>query len=60
MGTHAGRDGLLRDIPNMSETPTGVIELTGFRLRRRAKTFLTQTLSTQCVYVGSLTVAVSD
>lgn len=55
-----GRDGLLRDIPNMSETLTGVIELTGFRLRRRAKTFLTQILSTQCVYVGSLTVAVSD
>lgn len=58
MGTHAGRDVLLRGIPNMSETPTRVTEPTGFRPQRRTDAYLIQFLSTQDVSVGSVATAV--
>lgn len=49
---------LPRGIPNMSETPTGVTELNGFRPQRRTDACLIQFLSTQDVSVGSVATAV--
>ena len=49
---------LLRGIPNMSETPTGVIEPNGFRPQRTTDAYLIQFLSTQDVSVGSVATAV--